>query len=40
MFWNSVRFHPFYALVEVLIGCVAARMVMIKGAPGRETMAD
>ena len=30
LFWNSVRFSPFMALVEILIGCVAARMVMVR----------
>ena len=30
MFWNATRFSPFMALVEILIGCVAARMVMIR----------
>ena len=30
LFWNAVRFSPFMALVEVLIGCVAARLVMVK----------
>ena len=30
LFWNAVRFSPFMALVEVLIWCVAARLVMVK----------
>ena len=28
-FWNSIRFNPFYALLEMLIGVVLARMVML-----------
>jgi peptidoglycan/LPS O-acetylase OafA/YrhL len=27
MFWNQTRFSPFAALIDVLIGCVACRMV-------------
>ena len=30
LFWNSIRFSPFAALVEILIGCVAARLVMVR----------
>lgn len=30
MFWNLTRFHPFYALVEVLIGVAAVRLVMVE----------
>jgi peptidoglycan/LPS O-acetylase OafA/YrhL len=31
IFWNLTRFHPFYALLEVLMGVAAARMVMVEG---------
>lgn len=31
MFWNVTRFHPFYALLEVLIGVAACRLVMLEG---------
>jgi|MDSW01.1.fsa_nt_gb peptidoglycan/LPS O-acetylase OafA/YrhL len=30
LFWNAQRFSPFAALVEILIGCVAARSVMVR----------
>ena len=30
MFWNQTRFSPFAALVDVLIGCVACRMVTVR----------
>lgn len=28
-FWNSIRFNPFYALMEMLLGVVACRIVMM-----------
>lgn len=31
MLWNLTRFHPFYALVEVLIGVAAARQASWAG---------
>lgn len=31
MFWNIIRFNPFYALIEVLIGVAACRLVMLEG---------
>ena len=31
LLWNVTRFHPFYALLEVLIGVAAARLVMVDG---------
>ena len=31
LFWNVTRFHPFYALVEVLMGVAAVRLVMTEG---------
>jgi peptidoglycan/LPS O-acetylase OafA/YrhL len=31
LLWNVTRFHPFYALVEVLMGVAAARLVMTEG---------
>lgn len=34
MFWNITRFHPFYALLEVLMGVVACRLVMLDGVDG------
>jgi peptidoglycan/LPS O-acetylase OafA/YrhL len=34
MFGNITRFHPFYALIEVLIGVVACRLVMLDGVDG------
>ena len=41
MFWNATRFSPFMALVEILIGCVAARMVMIRECDdAREELID
>ncbi|KIY98635.1 hypothetical protein MNEG_9324 [Monoraphidium neglectum] len=30
-FWNVTRFHPFYAVLEVLTGAAAARLVMTDG---------
>ena len=30
LLWNVTRFHPFYALLEVLMGVVACRMVMVQ----------
>ena len=30
MFWNATRFSPFAALIDVLIGCVACRMVTVR----------
>ena len=30
LLWNALRFSPFMALIEILIGCVAARMVMVR----------
>ncbi|GBF97881.1 acyltransferase [Raphidocelis subcapitata] len=32
LLWNVTRFHPFYNLLEVLMGAAAARMVMVDGA--------
>lgn len=29
LFWNITRFHPFYALLEVLMGVAACRLVML-----------
>jgi len=34
--FNVQRFNPFYALIEVLLGAVACRMVMLDGAEGEE----
>lgn len=34
LLWNMQRFHPFYAVIEVLIGAVACRLVMTDGADG------
>ena len=31
LLWNVTRFHPFYALLEVLMGVAAARLVMTEG---------
>ena len=31
MFWNSVRFSPLFSTIDVLIGAVSARLVMIGG---------
>eukprot|EP00873_Tetraselmis_striata_P004256 jgi/Tetstr1/424520/TSEL_015048.t1 len=36
MLWNMQRFHPFFATLEVLMGAVAARLVMTDGAEGGE----
>ena len=36
MFFNATRFSPFFALVEILIGCVACRMVMVKECDPRD----
>ena len=30
LLWNVTRFHPFYALLEVLMGVVACRLVMVQ----------
>jgi len=30
LLWNVTRFHPFYALLEVLMGVAAARLVMVQ----------
>jgi peptidoglycan/LPS O-acetylase OafA/YrhL len=37
LYFNSVRFSPFNALVDVLMGAVAARSVMIDGAEDEST---
>lgn len=37
LLWNVTRFHPFYALVEVLMGAAAARLVMVQGATHPDT---
>ena len=37
MFWNLTRFHPFYALVEVLVGVAAVRLVMVEQVGGGQT---
>jgi hypothetical protein len=34
MFGNATRFSPFYATLEVLLGVVACRMVMLDGVDG------
>ncbi|CAK8992739.1 unnamed protein product [Durusdinium trenchii] len=34
--FNMQRFNPFYALIEVLLGAVACRLVMLDGAKGEE----
>mmetsp|Transcript_17343 Transcript_17343/g.41064 ORF Transcript_17343/g.41064 Transcript_17343/m.41064 type:complete len:516 (-) Transcript_17343:92-1639(-) len=34
--FNMQRFSPFYALIEVLLGAVACRLVMLDGADGEE----
>mmetsp|Transcript_75413 Transcript_75413/g.182203 ORF Transcript_75413/g.182203 Transcript_75413/m.182203 type:complete len:279 (+) Transcript_75413:1075-1911(+) len=34
--FNTQRFSPFYALIEVLLGAVACRLVMLDGAEGEE----
>ena len=31
LFWNSVRFSPLFSTIDVLIGAVSARLVMIDG---------
>lgn len=31
LLWNVTRFHPFYALLEVLLGVAACRLVMTEG---------
>lgn len=31
LLWNVTRFHPFYALLEVLMGVAAVRLVMTEG---------
>lgn len=31
LLWNVTRFHPFYCLLEVLIGVAAVRLVMLEG---------
>jgi hypothetical protein len=31
LLWNVTRFHPFYALVDVLMGVAAVRLVMTEG---------
>ena len=36
MFWNATRFSPFAALVDVLIGCVACRMVTVRECDPKE----
>ncbi|CAJ1403673.1 unnamed protein product [Effrenium voratum] len=37
--FNMQRFSPFYALIEVLLGAVACRLVMLDGADGEEEVA-
>jgi peptidoglycan/LPS O-acetylase OafA/YrhL len=34
--FNTQRFNPFYAAIEVLMGAAACRMVMLDDAPGEE----
>lgn len=34
--FNVQRFHPFYALIEVLLGAVACRLVMLDGTEGEK----
>jgi peptidoglycan/LPS O-acetylase OafA/YrhL len=34
LFWNVTRFHPFYALLEVMMGVAAARLVMTDSTEG------
>eukprot|EP00930_Biecheleria_cincta_P022672 TRINITY_DN16529_c0_g1_i1.p1 TRINITY_DN16529_c0_g1~~TRINITY_DN16529_c0_g1_i1.p1 ORF type:complete len:527 (-),score=83.38 TRINITY_DN16529_c0_g1_i1:197-1777(-) len=34
--FNAQRFNPFYAVIEVLLGAVACRLVMLDGAEGEE----
>jgi len=34
--FNSQRFNPMYAVIEVLLGAVACRLVMLDGAEGEE----
>lgn len=34
--FNMQRFNPFYAVIEVLLGAVACRLVMLDGAEGEE----
>ncbi|KAL4443533.1 hypothetical protein ABPG75_011270 [Micractinium tetrahymenae] len=31
LLWNVTRFHPFYCLLEILMGVAAARLVMLEG---------
>lgn len=38
-FGNLTRFHPFYAVVEVLIGVAACRLVMLDGTGGDKVRA-
>jgi|EP00670_Eutreptiella_braarudii_P006038 peptidoglycan/LPS O-acetylase OafA/YrhL len=35
-FWNTIRFNPAYALIEMLMGAVAVRFVMLDGIDGEE----
>lgn len=36
MLWNMQRFHPFFATLEVLMGAVAARLVMTDGGDAED----
>jgi len=37
MLWNMQRFHPFYAVLEVLMGAVACRLVMTDNAEDEKS---
>lgn len=37
MFWNNIRFNPFYALVEILMGVCACRFVMLDKVEGEDS---
>ena len=37
IFWNNIRFNPFYALVEVLMGVCACRFVMLDNVEGKTS---
>lgn len=38
LLWNATRFHPFWALIEVVMGFAAAREVMLDGPEDRSRL--
>eukprot|EP00899_Mesostigma_viride_P017174 jgi/Mesvir1/25458/Mv01727-RA.2 len=36
LLFNTMRFHPFYALIEILMGATAARLVMLDGVDPKD----